>query len=108
MNLILVSLLINPSIIFYLFCVDAVSDNEEEKKKDVPAFADEDTVDADALEKKKKEELKKKKEEEEKLNAREKKSNKVDLDKLFNERQKKLGNVTELPKTIDTTGMTAT
>lgn len=90
------------------FDFDAVSDNEEEKKKDVPAFADEDTVDADALEKKKKEELKKKKEEEEKLNAREKKSNKVDLDKLFNERQKKLGNVTELPKTIDTTGMTAT
>lgn len=93
---------------FYLFCVDAVSDNEEEKKKEVPTFADEDTVDAEALEKKKKEELKKKQEEEEKLNAREKKSNKKDLDKLFEERQKKLGVVTEPSKQIDTTGMTAT
>tara|TARA_B110000305_G_scaffold80865_1_gene90936 strand:- start:229 stop:549 length:321 start_codon:yes stop_codon:yes gene_type:complete len=105
-NLILVSLFIILLNEFYLFYIDAVSDNEEEKKKEVKGFDDEDTVDADALEKKKKEELKKKKEEEEKLNAREKKSNKVDLDKLFNERQKKMG--LDVPKTIDTTGMTAT
>ena len=88
--------------------VDADSDNEQEKKnKDVPSFADEDTVDADTLEKKKKDEKKKLQEEEEKLNAREKKSNKVDLDKLFAERQKKLG-VTEAPTNVDTEGMTAT
>lgn len=85
--------------------VDAVSDNEEEKKKPT-AFDDEDTVDAEALAKQKKEEEKKKQLEEEKLNAREKKTNKKDLDKLFEERQKKLGNVSD-PKKIDTTGMTA-
>ena len=58
MNLILVSTSTHIhlfTISFNVFCVDAVSDNEEEKK-DVPAFADEDTVDAEALEKKKKEE----------------------------------------------------
>jgi len=42
------------------FDFDADSDNEEEKKnKTVPSFADEDTVDADTLEKKKKDEKKK-------------------------------------------------
>ena len=60
MNLILVSLLIILFNKFYLFYIDAVSDNEEEKKKEVKGFDDEDTVDADALEKKKKEDLKKK------------------------------------------------
>jgi len=89
--------LLIKSTIFFPLENQLDSDNEEEQKKEEQekakkkaAFDDEDTVDPEVLAAKKKEELKKQ-QEEEKKNARIKnKTAKVDYDKVFEERQKKL------------------
>lgn len=76
------------------------SDNEKEEEKKIEevkakkaGFDDEDAVDTEELAKKKKEEAKKAAEEAA-ANARIKSTKKVDYDKIFNERQKKLGGET--------------
>ena len=63
---------------------------EEELAKKKAAFGEEDVVDADVLAAKKKEEMKKQAEEEKKNKRIKNKPNKVDYDKVFEERQKKL------------------
>ena len=89
------------------------SDNEEEQKKKEAEekaaknkFDDEDTVDQEALAKKKAEE-KKKAEAEAQANARVKTTKKVDYDKKFEERQKKLGGAVSSEPTpeVNTKGM---
>ncbi len=76
------------------------SDNEDTNTKKVEEakkkFDDEDVVDQDEVARKKKEEAKKQAEDAA-ANARVKKTNKVDYDKLYEERQAKVGN-TNPPK----------
>lgn len=81
---------------------------EEEKAKKKAAFDDEDKVDADVLAAKKKEELKKQAEEEKKNKRIKNKPTKVDYDKIFEERQKKLaGNLDKkVPTAKELEGMT--
>jgi len=88
------------------------SDNEEEEKKKVEdkkkansKFDDEDTVDPLEVERKKKEELRKAALEAQQ-NGRTKKDNKVNYDKEWEERQKKLAG-SAVKTDVDTTGMTA-
>lgn len=90
--------------------LDSDNEKEEESKKAKVAakFEDEDQVDPEEVARKKKEEAKKAAQEAQE-NGRVKKANKIDYDKVFEERQAKLGGVpTTLEKTtIDTKGMTA-
>ena len=71
-------------------------------KKKKAAFGEEDEVDPEEVAKKKKEELKKQ-QEEQMANARIKTTNKVDLDKKFEERQAKLAGKTVTPASAEET-----
>lgn len=77
---------------------------EEEKQTKKAAFDDEDKVDP-IVEEKKKKEAAKKAALEAQQNGRVKTTNKVDYDKEWEERQKKLASSAVKP--VDTTGMTA-
>lgn len=87
--------------------LDSDNEKEEEKKKAPSKFDDEDQVDPEEVARKKKEAIKKA-ELEAQENGRVKKANKIDYDKVFEERQAKLGGTTvSEKKVIDTKGMTA-
>ena len=74
--------------------LDSDNEKEEESKKATVAkkFDDEDTVDPEEVAKKKKEEQRKAALDAQE-NGRVKKANKIDYDKVFEERQAKLGGV---------------
>ena len=84
---------------------DEEKKEQEEKEKKKAAFDDEDKVDPVEEEKKKKEAAKKAAIEAQQ-NGRVKTSNKVDYDKEWEQRQKKLAG-SAVKTEIDTTGMTA-
>lgn len=90
--------------------LDSDNEKEEESKKAKAAskFDDEDKVDPEQVAREKKEAIKKA-ELEAQENGRVKKANKIDYDKVFEERQAKLGGATATveKKVVDTKGMTA-
>lgn len=88
--------------------LDSDNEKEEEKKKATSKFDDEDQVDPEEVARKKKEEIRKA-EQEAQENGRVKKASKIDYDKVFEERQAKLGGATApvVKKAVDTKGLTA-